>query len=88
MSAQEVGVSGMQGSALSIPLASGHGRAGRPHDVSNPDLKKNTTRYPHLIVVIKVTGRDTSVEIPLSSQRAGFDHVVSKCKSWHEKDHF
>lgn len=79
----------MQGSAFSIPPASGHGGAGRARDVSNPDLKKkNPTRYPHLIVVIKVTGRDTSVEILLSSQRAGFDLVLSKRKSWHENDDF
>lgn len=87
MPAQEVGVSRVQGSALSVPPASGHSRAGRARDVSNPGLKKKT-HYPHLIVVIKVTGRDTSVEILLSSQRAGFDHVLSKRKSWHENDHF
>lgn len=87
MPAQEAGLSGVQGSALSVPPASGHGRAGRARDVSNPDVKKKPS-YPHLIVVIKVTGRNTSVEILLSSQGAGFDHILSKCKSWHENDHF
>ena len=38
--------------------------------------------------MIKVTGRDTLVEILLSSQRAGFDHVLSKRKSWRENEHF
>lgn len=36
MPAQEVGVSMVQGSALSVPPASGHSRAGRARNVSNP----------------------------------------------------
>lgn len=46
MPAQEVGVSGVQGLALSVPPASGHGRASRARDVSNPDVKKKKTTQP------------------------------------------
>lgn len=48
MPAQEVGVRRGQGSALSIPPASGHGRAGRAHDVSNPNMKKTPDLLPTL----------------------------------------
>lgn len=77
----------MQVSTLSVPPAPGHNRAGRAGDVSSPDRKKKNPAT-HLIIVIKDTGRDTLVEILLSSQRAAFDHVLSKRKSWHENDHF
>lgn len=50
--------------------------------------KKPQICYPHLIGVIKVTRRDTSVEILLSSQRAAFDHVLSKYKNWCKKIRF
>lgn len=59
----------MQGSSLSVPPTSGHSKqVGFIMFLTKHEKKY----YPHLIVVIKVTGRDTSVGTRLLSQKSWF----------------